>query len=449
MVHYALSEKFRNEFHFMCLDTLIPHAKPGDIVVPPFTGEEFQAEAFHWLSMFAHWALQQGLSADHTVLFASTHVKHILTSYQVTSWSDFIHDFFRHYEIEGDVKFAQWYWKKASHVHITWFSYRELRACTNSFSELKLVGNGKVGLVYQGFLADDQKVAVKKYKEVTGHHLGDVLYEVFLHRSLPKSSHLVKLIGFSSFEHDPLLVYEYIAGGNLDQHLHGTIAGEKLTWDERLNIAIDVASAITELHYNCKFPIYHRDVKSTNILLDHHKRAKLSDFGIAAAVSHEKQRTSCHTKVKGSYGYTDPAYESSGTLSDTSDVYSFGVVLLELITGLRAGEFTRSKTFLPDLVNEMTNLELLEDIVDKAIWRPCSEDPNNHCLDCLKAFVQDVVELALKCCNSEPKSRPNIGEVTQKLKEIHLEQKMCDTNISDSMERENPGRERVIRRGRH
>ncbi|BBN06340.1 protein MpRLK-Pelle_WAK_LRK10L-7 [Marchantia polymorpha subsp. ruderalis] len=445
MVHYALSEEFRSEFNFMCLDTLIPHAKPGDVVVPPFTGEELQAEALHWLSMFTHWAVQQGLSADHTVLMASTHVKYVLTSYQVSTWSDFIHDFFNYYHLEGDVRFAQWYWRRAANVQVIWFSYRELRACTNNFSELKLVSSGKVGRVYQGFMFDDQKVAVKKYKDVKGHSLGEVLYEVFLHRSLPKSQNLVRLIGFSSYEQDPLLVYEYVPGGNLEQHLQGKVGGEKLTWDQRLTIAIDVASAVTQLHYNSKFPIYHRDVKSSNILLDNHKRAKLADFGIAAAVSHEKQRTHCHTKVKGSRGYTDPAYESSGKLTDTTDVYSFGVVLMELVTGLRAGEPSRSKTFLPDLVNEMSCLGLLEEIVDQAIWCPCSEDPRNQCKDCLRAFVEEVVELALKCCGKEPTKRPNINEVNEKLKSIQLEQKMGKVKISERSDRDSRERSRRIR----
>ncbi|BBN06627.1 protein MpRLK-Pelle_WAK_LRK10L-3 [Marchantia polymorpha subsp. ruderalis] len=418
MPQYALSEEFRNEFKFKCIDSLIPQPRTGNAVVPVFTGDEDKQAAMSWLTLFTQWALQQGLSADHTLLLASTHIKYSLIYYpQLSTWTEFVQDFFAYYHAVGDSLFIQWYWKRAANIQICWFSYRELKTATNNFSEHKTVGAGKAGVVFKGVLSDDRVVAVKRYTEVVGHSLEDILYEVFIHRSLPKSSNLVKLIGFSSYEQDPLLVYEYVEGGNLEQHLQG-IHGKKPTWNERLSIAIDVADAISQLHYNRKFPIYHRDIKSSNILLDDHRQAKLADFGMAAAVSPKKARSYCQTKVKGSRGYTDPHYESTGKLTDTTDVYSFGVVLMELVTSLNAGDPSRSKSFLPDLVMEMYSLERLDEIVDECILAPCP------CKQCLKILIEEVIELAILCCHQDPTKRPKISELAEKLRLIQLEQKM-------------------------
>ncbi|CAM6107845.1 unnamed protein product [Calypogeia fissa] len=432
MPHYALSDEFRKQLKMKCLDSLIPKAKAGDVVVPAYTGNEQKSESVSWLTLFCQWALQQGMSADHTLEMATAHMKYSLAQKmpRVATWAEFIHQFFilNDLHVDGESRFRQWYYTRAANIRFTWFSHRELRAATHNFSDLKAVHDGKVGMLYEGCLPDGQAVVVKKFKDKQGHSLEEILYEVFLHRSLPKSSHFVKLLGYCSNEHDPLLVYEYVSKGNLEQHLQGHFP-KRLAWDDRLAIAIDVADAITQLHYNSKFPIYHRDVTSTNILLDQQRRAKLADFGIAAAVSHEKHRSYCHTKVKGSRGYTDPHYESTGKLTDTTDVYSFGVLLMELVTALKVGLESRTKTFLPDLVMEMSSLGLVDDIVDSSIFCLSGSKDEVPCKECLRTLLEELIDVAIKCCTPDPTKRPKINEVADQLKRLQLEHCMRSSHV--------------------
>ncbi|KAL2634773.1 hypothetical protein R1flu_006252 [Riccia fluitans] len=431
MPQYALSEEFRNEFNFKCIDSLIPQPKLGNELVPVFTGEEDKEAAMRWLNLFTQWALQQGLSADHTLLLASTHIKYSLIYYpQLSTWAEFVHDFFSYYDADGDEQFIQWYRKRAAGIQICWFSYRELKTATNNFSDHKIQGVGKSGTIFKGVLLDDRLVAVKRYTEIEGHSLEEILHEVFLHRSLPRSANLVKLIGFSSYEQDPLLVYEYVDGGNLEQALQACalIPMQKLTWSERLSIGIDIADAISKLHYNRKLTIYHRDIKPSNILLGERKQGILADFGTAVSAKDLKPVSyGQRKKIRGSHGYIDPHYERTGELTDTADVYSFGVVLMELITSVSAGDPLRPKGFLPDQVMEMYNQERLEEIVDECILAPCP------CKECLKILVEEVIELAITCCSIDPAERPKISEVLEKLRLIQLEQRMrsMDAELKD------------------
>ncbi|KAL3693059.1 hypothetical protein R1sor_006710 [Riccia sorocarpa] len=420
MPQYALSEELRNEFNFKCIDSLIPKPKQGDELVPIFTGDEDKQAAMTWLNLFTQWALQQGLSADHTLLLASTHIKYSLIYYpQLSTWEEFVHDFFSYYNADGDKQFIHCYMKRAVGIQIFWFSYRELKTATNNFSEHKVLGSGKSGVVFKGVLSDDRVVAVKRYSETEGHSLEEILHEVYLHRILPRSENLVNLIGFSSYEQDPLLVYEYVEGGNLEQSLQvcALIPSQKLIWSERLSIGIDIADAISKLHYNRKFPVYHRDIKPSNILLDERKQAKLADFGSAISLKKNLNGLTEMT-IKGSCGYIDPYYESTGKLTDTADVYSFGVVLMELITGCSAGDPSASKGFLPDLVLKMYKEERLDELVDECIVAPCP------CKECLKILIEEVTEVAILCCSKDPAKRPKISEVLEKLRLIQLEQRM-------------------------
>ncbi|KAH9327132.1 hypothetical protein KI387_007310, partial [Taxus chinensis] len=208
-----------------------------------------------------------------------------------------------------------------------------------------------------------------------------------------------------------LLVYDYASNGTLADHLHGeTKAAKKLKWETRLNIALETAQALAYLHFSIKPPILHRDVKSSNILLDQNFRAKVADFGLSRLVPLEVSHIS--TGPQGTPGYVDPDYHICYRLTDKSDVYSFGVVLAELISAKKAVDITRNNRDigLANLVVSTIQCGVLEELVD----------PNLE-ID-VKPVVKDMVcrvaELAFRCLAAEKDDRPNMMEVAAQLQEI-------------------------------
>ncbi|MED6146637.1 hypothetical protein PIB30_036427 [Stylosanthes scabra] len=195
----------------------------------------------------------------------------------------------------------------------------------------KILGRGGFGTVYHGFIEDIQ-VAVKMLSLSSVQGYQQFVAEVKL---LMRVHHrnLTSLIGYCNEETNIGLIYEYMANGNLDEHLSGkTNRGKPLNWEDRLRIALDAAQGLEYLHNGCKPPIIHRDVKCTNILLNENFHAKLSDFGLSKCFAAEGD-THVSTIVAGTPGYLDPEYTTSNRLTEKSDVYSFGVVFLRIITG--------------------------------------------------------------------------------------------------------------------
>ncbi|TYI63476.1 hypothetical protein E1A91_D09G020800v1 [Gossypium mustelinum] len=206
---------------------------------------------------------------------------------------------------------------------ITLFTSKEMENATDHYNENRILGQGGQGTVYKGMLIDgsikfDEKKVEQFINEV-------IILSQINHRNV------VKLLGCCLEAEVPLLVFEFIPNGTLYDLIHNQNEGLPLTWEMRLRIAIEIANALFYLHSAASAPIYHRDIKSSNILLDEKYRAKVSDFGTSRSVALEQ--THLTTRVQGTFGYMDPEYFRSSQFTEKSDVYSFGVVLTELLTG--------------------------------------------------------------------------------------------------------------------
>ena len=205
----------------------------------------------------------------------------------------------------------------------------------------------------------------------------------------------------------PLLVYEFIPNGNLYKYIHDQNQDFFLSWEMRLLIAFEVAGALSYLHSAASIPIYHRDIKSTNILLDEKYRAKVSDFGSSRSISIEQ--THLTTLVQGTFGYLDPEYFQSSQFTEKSDVYSFGVVLVELISGQKP-IFSVSQTETRSLATHFIMLmedNRLTDILDARVKELCQNEE-----------VILVANLAKRCLNLNGKNRPTMREVASELERI-------------------------------
>uniref|UniRef100_A0A1J3GLH7 Wall-associated receptor kinase-like 9 n=1 Tax=Noccaea caerulescens TaxID=107243 RepID=A0A1J3GLH7_NOCCA len=289
------------------------------------------------------------------------------------------------------------------------FSSKELEKATENFSVNRVIGQGGQGTVYKGMLVDGRIVAVKKSKAVDEDKLEEFINEVVI---LSQINHrnIVKLLGCCLETEVPVLVYEYISNGNLFEHLHQDDENDDYTmasWEMRLRIAIDIAGALAYLHSAASFPIYHRDIKSTNIMLDEKYRAKVSDFGTSRSVTID--HTHLTTVVAGTVGYVDPEYFQSSQFTDKSDVYSFGVVLVEIITGEKPVSFLRSeenRTLATYFILTMKECKVL-DVIDARIKDSCNVEQ-----------VTAVANLARRCLNLNGKKRPNMREVSKELERI-------------------------------
>ncbi|KAL6967414.1 putative serine/threonine-protein kinase pbl5, variant 2 [Sarracenia purpurea var. burkii] len=222
------------------------------------------------------------------------------------------------------------------------FSFDQLVAATENFKPDYLLGEGGFGKVYKGTLEDTcQIVAIKQLDRNGLQGIREFVVEV-LTLSLADHPNLVKLIGYCAEGDQRLLVYEYMPLGSLEDHLHGRRPNRKrLDWNARMKIAAGAAKGLEYLHDKMKPPVIYRDLKCSNILLDEGYHPKLSDFGLAK-VGPVGDKTHVSTRVMGTYGYCAPDYAMTGQLTFKSDIYSFGVVLLEIITGRKAIDNTRS-----------------------------------------------------------------------------------------------------------
>ncbi|XP_019456152.1 PREDICTED: proline-rich receptor-like protein kinase PERK9 isoform X3 [Lupinus angustifolius] len=288
----------------------------------------------------------------------------------------------------------------------SWFSYEELIKATNGFANQNLLGEGGFGSVYKGYLPDGREIAVKQLKIGGGQGEREFKAEVEIISRI-HHRHLVSLVGYCIQDNKRLLVYDYVPNNNLYFHLHGKEKGRSvLGWANRVKIAAGAARGIAYLHEDCNPRVIHRDIKSSNILLDYNFEAQVSDFGLAKLAL--DANTHITTRVMGTFGYVAPEYASSGKLTEKSDVYSFGVVLLELITGRKSVDTSQP-------IGDESLVEWARPLLSHALDNEEYDSLADPRLE--KNYVESemfcMIEVAAACVRHSAAKRPRMGQVVR------------------------------------
>ncbi|XP_027367079.1 probable receptor-like protein kinase At5g18500 isoform X2 [Abrus precatorius] len=285
-----------------------------------------------------------------------------------------------------------------------WFTLRDLELATNRFSKENVIGEGGYGVVYRGQLINGTPVAVKKILNNIGQAEKEFRVEVEAIGHV-RHKNLVRLLGYCMEGTHRMLVYEYVNNGNLEQWLHGAMRHHGyLTWEARIKILLGTAKAFAYLHEAIEPKVVHRDIKSSNILIDDDFNAKVSDFGLAKLLGSGKSHVA--TRVMGTFGYVAPEYANTGLLNEKSDVYSFGVVLLEAITGRDPVDYSRpaQEVNMVDWLKMMVGNRQSEEVVDPNIeMRPSTRS------------LKRALLTALRCVDPDSEKRPKMGQVVRML----------------------------------
>ncbi|KAK9271809.1 hypothetical protein L1049_002174 [Liquidambar formosana] len=282
----------------------------------------------------------------------------------------------------------------ASASGILRYSYKDIQKSTQNFTTI--LGQGSFGPVYKATMPTGEVVAVKVLASDSKQGGKEFQTEVSLLGRLHHRN-LVNLVGYCVDKGQHMLVYEFMSNGSLANLLYSE-EERVLSWDERLQIALDISHGIEYLHEGAVPPVIHRDLKSANILLDQSMRAKVADFGL----SKEEVFDGRNSGLKGTYGYIDPAYISTNKFTMKSDIYSFGIIIFEIITAIHPHQNLMEYVNLASMSSDG-----VDEILDNKLAGEC--DPEE---------VRLLANIAQKCLHKTPRKRPSIGEVSQALLKI-------------------------------
>ncbi|XP_021275178.1 probable LRR receptor-like serine/threonine-protein kinase At1g07650 isoform X2 [Herrania umbratica] len=285
------------------------------------------------------------------------------------------------------------------------FSLRQIKAATNNFDAENKIGEGGFGCVYRGLLSDGTVIAVKQLSSKSKQGNREFVNEIGLISAL-QHPNLVKLYGCCVEGNQLLLVYEYMENNCLSRALFGKDATckLKLDWPTRQKICLGIARGLAYVHEESRIKIVHRDIKTSNVLLDKNLNAKISDFGLAKL--NEDDKTHISTRIAGTIGYMAPEYAMRGYLTNKADIYSFGVVALEIVSGKSNTNYRPNEDFvyLLDWAYVLRERGSLLELVDPDLGSEYSSE---------EAMV--MLNVALLCTNASPTLRPTMSQVVSML----------------------------------
>ncbi|ONI12971.1 hypothetical protein PRUPE_4G194900 [Prunus persica] len=280
------------------------------------------------------------------------------------------------------------------------FDLATVSRATDNFSNNNKLGEGGFGPVYKGTLIEGQDIAVKRLSKCSGQGIKEFMNEVILIAKL-QHRNLVKLLGCCIEGDEKMLIYEYMPNKSLDYFIFDDTRSKFLSWDQRINIIGGIARGLLYLHQDSRLRIIHRDLKTSNVLLDKDMNPKISDFGTARAFGADQTEENTN-RVVGTYGYMSPEYVVDGLFSIKSDVYSFGVMVLEIVSGKKNRGFYHPEHKLNLLGHAWTlwiegrPLEVLDKMLDGS---------------CPLPDVSRCIHIALLCVQQQPEDRPNMASV--------------------------------------
>lgn len=284
------------------------------------------------------------------------------------------------------------------------YSYKELSSATKGFHSSRMIGRGSFGNVYKAYFMSSGNIAAVKRSKHSHEGKADFIAELSIIACL-RHKNLVQLQGWCVEKDELLLVYEFMPYGSLDKILYQESEnGPFLTWSHRQNIAIGLASALTYLHQECEQQVIHRDIKTSNVMLDGNFNARLGDFGLARLMDHDKSPVS--TLTAGTMGYLAPEYLHYGKATEKTDVFSYGVVMLEVACGRRPIEREQESQKMLNLVDWVWELYGQGKIIEAA-------DKRLNGGEFKEEEMRRLLLVGLSCANPDSAERPTMRRVLQ------------------------------------